>query len=829
MPFVMVEALHCDAAESARDERNQRHADAITVGGALPERVSCVERSHGSGAVARTTLTALALLLAAGAGPAYARPLNVTVLSIACFDACRNTGLEGAGESAPDFYAKVFINGVEHTTPRAPDDQEAVAVDFRVTQEVADTVNDVPITVQVWDYDSTSGDDLGDASPVVGKANLDIVFHRDTGAVTGDVTSPIGLVCSSGQPGGEPGGGIFGADPKPAVTVCFSVRDDVDTDGDGLYDSWETDGIDQDGDGSIDVTLPDADPMHKDIYVWVDYMDCAVAGGDCASGDTHNHAPAASVMTDARNAFANAPVANPDGTTGINLHVQTGNPIKHFTYAQLGACTPDPCNPPDNPSAIHDFDTLKSEAFGANNARRFAYHYAIFGHAQFRNPGSSGCAELPGNDLLVTLGGWSPVDGGTAAEQTGTLMHELGHNLGLRHGGSVNTNYKPNYFSTMNYAFQMRRLDYSRNTHIRLDENALDERAGIGGAAGEVTFRWNFAVGSVDWLPGSGAVDWNGNGQPSDVGVTVNVNGDYDDANTNCSLDPGEQTFATLVDNDDWGSLHYNFRDTADFADGVHSGRIPEPEQTLEQHRAITLPDIRVSASASPDPVLTGSNVTYTIRVANVGGSPAAAVVVRDALPSSLTFVSCAATGDGVCSGTGNDRTITFASLDSAASAQITLVANVTCALPNGLSIANTVSASSDTPERYAADNSATALVTTSNPPPVIANLSVSQPIIQPAPNHMLVSEVVSYTVTDNCGPISSRLTVTSNEPINGLGDGDQSPDWVVSDDHNVQLRAERSGTGTGRIYTITVTATDSASNASTKAVTVLVPLNQRK
>jgi hypothetical protein len=53
--------------------------------------------------------------------------------------------------------------------------------------------------------------------------------------------------------------------------------------------------------------------------------------------------------------------------------------------------------------------------------------------------------------------------------------------------------------------------------------------------------------------------------------------------------------------------------------------------------------------------------------------------------------------------------------------------------------------------------------------------------------------------------------SVTSNEPVNGLGDGDASPDWTIIDAHHINLRAERSGTGTGRTYTITITCTDGA------------------
>ena len=88
-----------------------------------------------------------------------------------------------------------------------------------------------------------------------------------------------------------------------------------------------------------------------------------------------------------------------------------------------------------------------------------------------------------------------------------------------------------------------------------------------------------------------------------------------------------------------------------------------------------------------------------------------------------------------------------------------------------------------------------------------------------------MVDVTVSYAATDNCGSVTNALTVTSNEPINGTGDGDSAPDWIVVDSHHVQLRAERAGTGTGRIYTITIKSTDSSGNFSTKTVQVSAPL----
>jgi hypothetical protein len=88
-----------------------------------------------------------------------------------------------------------------------------------------------------------------------------------------------------------------------------------------------------------------------------------------------------------------------------------------------------------------------------------------------------------------------------------------------------------------------------------------------------------------------------------------------------------------------------------------------------------------------------------------------------------------------------------------------------------------------------------------------------------------MVPVTVDYIATAGC-PTTCTLDVVSNERINGLGDGNTSPDWEVVDAHHVNLRSERSGLGTGRIYPITINCTNAA-GTSTSAVLVSVPRDQ--
>jgi len=270
------------------------------------------------------------------------------------------------------------------------------------------------------------------------------------------------------------------------------------------------------------------------------------------------------------------------------------------------------------------FQTIKSSNF--NPARAGVFHYAVFGH-QYASNGSSGLAEACAfptcDDLLVTLGvnltnglggapfvGWNrqtvdangdgltvpllgepgaallrgpsglPVDG-DIVEHAGTFLHELGHNFGLGHGGVDGVNYKPNYLSIMNYAFQLqgvafdfngdlladslgvdydqdgildvRRLMYSDAPLAELNENILVEPVGIGAPNKLTTYSCPPRLDpppppSIPPVPtirtcsvvptfiasGSGAIDWDCDGDSTERWVAADINF-FDSFNQLCS------------------------------------------------------------------------------------------------------------------------------------------------------------------------------------------------------------------------------------------------------------------------------------------------------
>jgi hypothetical protein len=87
-----------------------------------------------------------------------------------------------------------------------------------------------------------------------------------------------------------------------------------------------------------------------------------------------------------------------------------------------------------------------------------------------------------------------------------------------------------------------------------------------------------------------------------------------------------------------------------------------------------------------------------------------------------------------------------------------------------------------------------------------------------------MVPIVITVTATDavDPAPTSRIVSVSSNQPLNGTGDGDAAPDWIITGDLGLQLRAERAGNEV-RIYTITIGTSDLYGNVTTNSVEVRV------
>lgn len=114
--------------------------------------------------------------------------------------------------------------------------------------------------------------------------------------------------------------------------------------------------------------------------------------------------------------------------------------------------------------------------------------------------------------------------------------------------------------------------------------------------------------------------------------------------------------------------------------------------------------------------------------------------------------------------------------------------------------------------------------------PPTINSLTPSLTSLWPA-NHKMVAVTIAADVSDiaDPSPRAKIISVTSNEPVTGTGNGDIGPDWEITGDLTLNLRAERAGAGTGRVYTVTVECRDASDNATTSTVTVVVPKSQAK
>lgn len=503
----------------------------------------------------------------------------------------------------------------------------------------------------------------------------------------------------------------------------------VDTDADGLADTWETTGIDPNDDGKTHYLLPGSNPDHKDVYVEVDAMKGLAPISDASLGALLGNLQTGTDLDHVVAAFLKAPqalVQNPDGADGIDLHITVDdtnaddklwigdlNPFAFFDPFKAGTA---------DPKAGFGTAAERSDPTGLSlKAKALAYRYCVFAD-RFASLDDNGVLDfttsgvtrvsLPygANDFMVTLGDphWA-VDPtkhlpySLAEEQEGTFMHELGHTLGLSHGGQDSVNQKPNYYSIMNYEWQLPtpwmyealthvdsnydgdtkdttwRLDYSEKAYPTLDEAHLDETK-IDGIGGESDAWFEYPSGSLQTVPLLGTpplgafhanfIDWNNNNRADLANQTADVNGDG--------------KYNQLFGYDDWSHLKFDFRDTPTFANAAKGEDNANDELTFEEYQQIaglvpppTDPGTLEFSDANYD--VNENSGSITIGVVRQGGTVG---------PVSIAYATSSGTATAGADYQGTSGVLTFADGQLSASITIPILDDKLAEAPESFTIA---------------------------------------------------------------------------------------------------------------------------------------------
>ncbi len=281
--------------------------------------------------------------------------------------------------------------------------------------------------------------------------------------------------------------------PTPGGDTATPAFAAADRDGDGIPNSVENKPAYKRKGGS---------PGHKDIWVECDYM-----------RNLPRSFKFAKVSRYLKDSFAAGPIKNPDGKTGINFHLVKGEAFKYEKQwgGNLFSNDPSVSNAAYN-KLYNQAMARRTQSFVNDpDVDETYYHYCIIVNLAETTGGLLGISMdstnrnggIPGDTVVLSFGGdLCPSSQpncpdnqlqASAERQAGTLHHELGHNIGLRHGGNDHANYKLNYLSGMNYFFAdgyfkqtgensagvAKHWDYSIYKAKTLNEHRLREKGGV--------------------------------------------------------------------------------------------------------------------------------------------------------------------------------------------------------------------------------------------------------------------------------------------------------------------------------------------------------------
>ena len=669
---------------------------------------------------------------------------------------------------------------------------------------------EVPIFIQISEDDQEYGDDpytdIIDLNPEDFIPWIEISVNLDTGQWTGDTTTGY----SMGDGDTEWFYDMEGGGQQTAIFFGVTLSPTADTDGDGIPDYIELHGIDYlDDDNVIQTdTAIVCDPCRESIAVQIDYM----------AGDDHTHQPVDAAIDEAVEMFNNAPRSAVTGSTcpyeGYPLHDTGIDLLIDIAENPLAVEFPVVCD---------DFNWgVMEESFPFH--RTPYYHHSVWAHniADSASTGRS-CIDpdFVGTTFLVTLGDTCDQEycdnfpdycdqycdlgitqnGGTRLQSL-TLVHELGHNLGLRHGGDVNDpRFKANYLSVMNYKWRNYGLidvegntwiDYSKHELGSLDKRYLDEEIGIPGVLPEQT-NWMTSWGDLNhnlvFGRIGGPLDWNNNSIIDEELVGVDIEGypynciccgpngildstpsgdDIVDIEDNCIRSgPNSYCESTAVPDDDPSYLHSGYDDWANIK--FRAAMAPEadapPVPPIEPHNepsgeelgmqwSLTkqafinylTPDLQVTKSVNEPDALPGDILTYTVTIENNGTGLATSIELVDTMPN------------------GTVLTKSLADLPAGASTTETLSFTVPVTVPDGQVLVNTATVTATNvrgePESDTSNNYDQASTTVHKP--VLTQAKAATASVNPG-------EAITYSITyENTGSADAEdVVITDTLPVN--------------------------------------------------------------
>ncbi|OIR43979.1 hypothetical protein [Corynebacterium sp. NML130628] len=257
-----------------------------------------------------------------------------------------------------------------------------------------------------------------------------------------------------------------GATLTAAMHMEVATQDSaVDSDGDGLPDVWEREGVTLHDGTVMPLDQWGADPERPDLFLQLNWMQsqwqqagCNTADADadaCAQMSVASYRPSRDILQQLVDRF---------DQYGVNLHIDAGDtytnivnyPTRHG--GQTEAYTPyyfEGTVP--GMKLVENIDTMLG-------ARAAVFRVGVIGDQMQRGHWGTGLALVADNSFYVAKHERMR----TEDQLRNTIMHELGHTLGLNHNGSMKfanevpqSDYLPNYYSVMNYLYQFTHFNYS--------------------------------------------------------------------------------------------------------------------------------------------------------------------------------------------------------------------------------------------------------------------------------------------------------------------------------------------------------------------------------